>query len=652
MQFRADIQGLRAIAILSVIGAHAGVPGMAGGFVGVDVFFVISGYLITGLLLAELRGTQTIAWGAFILRRLRRLLPALVVMLGCSLAAAAVLLLPGEVIQMTASSTFAATWSSNLYFANATADYFAALAGRDLFIHTWSLGVEEQFYLAWPLLLLIAARLRASLPSTFMVVVVAGFAACCWLTWQAPLHAFYQMPARMWEFAVGASLVVARREASSWIQAILSRRMTTSTGLLLIGTGVVWLHEGIPYPGVAVLLPVAGTALVIGGHTVSGPTNRLLSHRLMIWLGDRSYSWYLWHWPCLMLWRTIEPGAPAWQTALVVAASLALADLSYRWVELPFWKGRLHQLAPRTIVACASLAVVAIVTASALTLDYSSQRTSTAQNAYLEALGDLPAIYPRGCDGYIDRAYPDPCFDGNQSADRTVILFGDSIAAQWYSMLLSVFDQNIWRIIVFTKSSCAMVDEDYYFAKIGRQYDVCTQWRNAVIEDLHNYQPDIVIVGGDTRYGFTAEQWRGGTQRVVSRIAEVADSVLLMAALPSLDFFGPTCLARHAPRNDSLVAARQAAASCHTRVEGAEDRLVAGYQRDAITGLDNVHLVDLSDMICPDRVCSALSDDGIVVFRDDIHLTDTYVRHNAARVGQRLLALPLHAFNRQASAQR
>lgn len=264
--FRPALQGLRAIAIMLVVLAHAGVTLFGGGFVGVDVFFVLSGYLISGLLLRELGQSGGIAFARFYARRLRRLLPALIVMLGLTAAAAHWLLSGVEARAQLASAPFAATWISNLYFAFTTIDYFDELATRDLFLHTWSLGVEEQFYLVWPILLLAlfvigcwkrsASRYPMGFVSLTLVFLVSLALSLYW-SMNAPHAALYLMPSRIWQFALGAMVYLAfqnvpLRETGSTPD--LRRTATAAwlalmTGLLLILGSAVLLRPNQTYPG-------------------------------------------------------------------------------------------------------------------------------------------------------------------------------------------------------------------------------------------------------------------------------------------------------------------------------------------------------------------------------------------------------------------
>ena len=305
LSFRPDIQGLRAVAVTLVILAHAGVPGFAGGFVGVDVFFVLSGYLITGLLLEERVATGTIRYGQFLARRLRRLLPAMLAMLLVVLIVSAIVLTPFEMRQQSRSFPYAAAWISNFFFSFAERDYFLALQDHDLFLHTWSLGVEEQFYLVWPWLILLFAGLKTraadrqsqgrAILAAFAIVFVASLALSIYLSANLPLLAFYMMPSRFWQFALGSGVYACMHMAFDWRAEMFRTSKTKAwvaglTGMTLVICSAILLSPDITYPGWYALAPSFGAALLIAAGRLSdrAAAGPILNSRLFVWIGDRS----------------------------------------------------------------------------------------------------------------------------------------------------------------------------------------------------------------------------------------------------------------------------------------------------------------------------------------------------------------------------
>lgn len=325
------------------------------------------------------------------------------------------------------------------------------------------------------------------------------------------------------------------------------------------------------------------------------------------------------------------------ETLSLVALSLLLANLSYRWVEQPFWKGRCSQAAPTRIILLSILAMLAVIAGVRnyfnLTLpahDNNPQPVSLAD----AARSDVPIIYARRCDAWYANANVEPCLFGDSNATKTVVLLGDSIGAQWFSLLPEIFPGPEWRIVVLTKSACAMVDEDYFYSRIGQIYTVCTQWRNAVLDYLASFQPDIVFLGSAATYDFSETQWTAGSSRVLARLTEVTKQVIIVPGTPKLSFDGPSCLARHTSTAHELVATD--VSICREALITTQAADVAHYLQQAVQHFPNVNLLNLNDLVCPGEYCAAQDSNGLIVFRDSQHLTDSFVRAQAPKVIDRL----------------
>lgn len=335
-QYRADIDGLRAVAVLGVVFFHAGL-GFPGGFAGVDVFFVISGFLITGLILKDLEH-GSFSMVDFWERRVRRIFPALFVMVLACLVAGWFLLLPYGYLVLGQSAVALSLFASNIQFWRTT-DYFSPLAEENPLLHTWSLSVEEQFYLVIPLLLagLYVRRRQALLCPVLLVLIIASFAvSVAWLQTE-PAGAFYLLPSRAWELGVGAVLAfVPASKSRKW------RNVAAWGGLAFICYTFFFHTPGAPFPGVAALPPVIGTALVIwsGAQSCGGQllwAQRFLGCKPLVWCGLMSYSLYLWHWPFFAFHRYIFDHLPPAPVSMAyIAAAFALSALSLRYVERPF----------------------------------------------------------------------------------------------------------------------------------------------------------------------------------------------------------------------------------------------------------------------------------------------------------------------------
>ena len=636
--FRPDIQGLRAIAVVLVILDHAGIPWVAGGFVGVDVFFVLSGFLITGLLLQEYEATGSLSLGAFYLRRLRRLLPALVVVVGATAIMVGWLFSEADSRLILASLPFAVTWTSNLFFVLREQDYFNELAGKDVFLHTWSLGVEEQFYLLWPVLLfgfIAAARILTLRWSLLLLVVFSFLISVVWSYWH-PISAFYMMPARIWQFGLGGSVyfyAVAWRDGDV---AAYGSKILLASGLTLIFGSALLLDEQTLYPGYWALFPSLGTALVIlAGSLKQIDTTGLtgLAHPLLVWLGDRSYSLYLWHWPIIVLLGVLGLEVVSNHRGLWLALllTLLLAMLSYRWIELPFWKKSLRSLASKTFLLGAG-AVVLLVLAVAFHVQRIPPDAVEPQVDLAASIrSDLPVIYQMPCDAWYQHAKVEPCVFGPTNAPNTAVLLADSIGAQWFSAWVQIFAPPRWRLVVLTKSACAIVDEDYFYPRIGKVYDVCRQWREAVLKQIGSFNPKVIVVGSAATYGFSPKQWVEGSRRVLERLSAIAERVVLVSGTPVLGFDGPSCIARQLQ-----IGSKLATNDCISESPTEKFDQVAYLLSTAASNFSNVQVFNPVDLVCPRGQCRAVSPVGMPVFRDSQHLTDTFVRSTVEHLKKQL----------------
>ena len=395
-QYRPDIDGLRAIAIISVIAYHAGFPGFSGGFVGVNIFFVISGFLITSLLFNEAAASGRVNLGAFYARRVRRLMPAGLVVVTVTLLLGAIVLPPASSEQLSLARTAIAFayFGSNFFFFRTTGGYFDAPSFSLPLLHTWSLAVEEQYYLIWPLIMLLVFHISGGQRTeAFMrrrslwvlgMMLVASLILSIGTTRDHQNFAFFLLPTRIWEFAIGGMVGL----AGSAFYARLRRwaEVLAVGGLALIVYSVVALDHGTPFPGWVAVIPVLGSVLLIAGMSADerGGVRRILAVRPMVFIGLLSYSWYLWHWPLLSLFRIYNLGVQdVAANAVIIVLALVLAWLTYVLIENPIRvrrPGPFRSVRPTLFVGL-GIALVTVSMGSGLKAWRDYQKTLEGQSA-------------------------------------------------------------------------------------------------------------------------------------------------------------------------------------------------------------------------------------------------------------------------------
>jgi peptidoglycan/LPS O-acetylase OafA/YrhL len=552
--FRSDVEGLRAVAVTLVVLYHAGVGGVGGGYVGVDVFFVLSGFVITLTLASEFASRGTFSIASFYARRAIRLLPAATAVILVTLVGAW-LWLPPIFMRGIAVDALASTfYGINYRLALVGVDYFATDAPSPL-QHYWSLAVEEQFYFVWPLLLLATALLgrrvmrqrhwTAWTALVLVLVIAASFASCVWLTGRSLPLAYFAAPTRAWELALGALVAV----GASALARVPSRAAAPATwmGLAAVVVSALWFDDATAFPGYAAALPVAGTALAIAGGcaTPRGGADVLLRAAPLQRIGRLSYSWYLWHWPVFVIAPAVLGVEPnLWQRLLLAAGSLGLAWLCYTFLENPIRTARNLRRAPwngirvgaSLSVGTAAVAVLAALlvpppvgggTAEDLAADVARHSEASAQRsaalaaaaierqlvqaiaagvtalavpsnltpALQDADRDWPFMYNDGCDpGYYLVEAASPCLYGDVASQTTVVLYGDSHAGHWFPALNVIATQRHWRLVVLTKGSCSAASTSIALPQLKRAYTECDEWRTRSVAKIRDMHPAMVVL--------------------------------------------------------------------------------------------------------------------------------------------------------------
>ncbi|MFL6676503.1 MAG: acyltransferase family protein [Massilia sp.] len=336
LPYRPDIDGLRALAVLAVVLFHVFPALLPGGFIGVDIFFVISGFLISGIVLRELQQDR-FSFAGFYARRVKRIFPALVVVMGACLAFGWVALFPDEYRQLGKHVVGGAGFAANLFYW-AQVGYFDTAAETKPLLHLWSLGIEEQFYIAWPAILLLAYKRRANLFRLTLWLAALSFLVNIGGIAHHASATFYSPASRAWELLLGASLACLQTGAGGPAVRLprLAPGWRAAAGAALLALGLVLINRGRHFPGGLALLPTVGALLVIGAGPQAWLNRVLLSNRLMVWLGLVSYPLYLWHWPLLSFAQIVESKTPAPAIrAAALALALLLAWLTWRLLERP-----------------------------------------------------------------------------------------------------------------------------------------------------------------------------------------------------------------------------------------------------------------------------------------------------------------------------
>lgn len=648
-QFRPDIEGLRGIAILLVVAYHAGIRGFAGGYVGVDVFFVLSGYLITGLLVQEVERSGTIDLAAFYARRARRLLPALAVLLLFTSVAAFALYAPFEqrLIARTALST--AAYASNLLFARDSTEYMATASHGNPLLHTWSLSVEEQFYLGWPILVMLAMRVAAGTPTgrsrrRLLVVMAATAVVSCalsiWLTRIRQPWAFFLSPTRAWEFALGGLGMLLPMTTLGGRWAATFRCVASWLGLGGVVAAAIVFDPSTVFPGAAALLPAAATVMVLmAGISVGQASDAaarfgagtLLKARPFQEMGRLSYSWYLWHWPLIAfagaVWTTGSHGAKL----VALVASLVLAEASFRLVEDPVRRHRALTARPgRSLLMAGALTIAGLGIAATWMYASASLAQTRSQARFTNAKSDVPLRDYSDCMAGYFNVKPKECVFGDRASPDTIVLFGDSHAASWFPAVERVADQKGWRLATFLKAACPPADVSFVVPALQREYSECATWRAAAINRIIELRPRAVILTSSFAYAVRLEAWREGLDRTFAAFDAAGVRVLHLRDTPRPRFDVPACLGRAAWRGGWIPSA-----PCIFDKLASLDEGIYRVERQDAGRYRGVTSVDLTEHICPGSKCEGEAG-PIVIYSDSNHLTASFAASLAPILGRRL----------------
>jgi peptidoglycan/LPS O-acetylase OafA/YrhL len=657
--FRGDVEGLRAVAVGLVLLYHAGLPWLSGGFVGVDVFFVISGFLITGQLVGELHRTGRISLVRFYARRAKRLLPATAIVLvtTAALVVAFVSKIQWQAIggDIIASALYFVNWR----LANRSVDYLAEDIEPSPVQHFWSLAVEEQYYLVWPLLLLVvtlwARRRGRSLTGPLCIgLALVGLPSFLWAVYQTnhnPATAFFVTTTRIWELAIGAGVAIAVRQLSRMPPVVAM--VLGWAGLAAIAAAAALYSTQTPWPGYAAAVPTLGAAAVIATGVAAGHGGPVLvlGTGLFRWVGALSYSLYLWHWPLIVI-ATAYWGELSITRGFAVAAfSVIPAWLTYRLVENPMRYSQVISRSPRlslslganfTLLGVLAGLLVSLAFPSAMTSAMAGRGPAAGAAALAEgteaaevdvvewmtpdplrAPDDVPSLYAKGCQTPPAEVEPVACEFGNPNATTLVAVVGDSKVAQWMPAIELLADQNDWRGVLYIKSACAFSSS--VSSIDGAIYQTCAEWNAKVLAELTGPgKPDFVITshrrpgalppGSSPDVPETREAMAAGLRQTWTKLTAQDIKVIVLLDTPSPSGNVYECVAENV---DHLTEC------AYDRGRGVR-RSAATTQLDAAKDLDDVEVIDLTHDICPTDQCPPVIG-NVLIYRQGTHLTATYV---------------------------
>jgi peptidoglycan/LPS O-acetylase OafA/YrhL len=693
-RFRPDIEGLRAVAVVAVVLFHAGIPGVGGGYIGVDIFFVISGFLITGLLWREAHTTGTVRLRSFYGARARRLLPASAFVGVATMIASAFLLPPLQALAVLGDGITSALYVGNYWFIMRGVDYFGSHMPPSPFLHYWSLGVEEQFYLVWPTLILGTAWLirrtrrrsrteatSSRRPYLFILILVAtiSYTLSLGTTLSAPAVAFFSLPTRAWQLAVGGLIALT---VGHWQR--LPARVAAVAGWVGIGMvllGCVWFTPTTPFPGVAALLPTVGATLLIGAgctNPVQG-CGRILGLPPMRAIGRISYSWYLWHWPVLILAPALL-GHPLGLAARLTAALLSagLAWLTLRYVENPLrFRPTIRNSAGRSLGLGAAATAVAVsvglvlqfvmpnpvghgapaiplnITATAVpagsdlaVYDAAVQQTfaqvhaGVAASLALKAVpsnlqpplnkveAELKSYVADGCLRTLFQSGQPDCASGDTASTATVAVVGDSHAGMWTPAFRQLAAQRHWRLETLGKGACPIMDLNVSsgFRRLVEFFQHCEQWRAEIMARLRSEHPKLVVISvwrgygiDESLSGFHAydQVWLDSLTDLTQQLRDIGANVLVLGPIPDPHHSVPICVSAHLD-NASACALLQS--------EAVNDSGIAA--ETAATTAGGGQYADLTNLFCAGDRCPAIVGNSLV-YIDDSHLTFEYSRQLA-----------------------
>ncbi len=676
---RRDIEGLRALAIGLVLAFHAGIRFIPGGYVGVDVFFVISGFLITGLLVREAQRSGRVSLVRFYARRAKRLLPIASVVLVFAAIVTTTLLPRSDARIFGGDIVGAALYVVNWVLAGRSVDYLASDVGQSPVLHYWSLSVEEQFYLVWPLVIIVAllvvrrfgTRLRPTLAIGLMLVTVPSLAWSIVLTGRQDASAFFVTTTRLWELGVGALLAIAATRLGNlptWV-----RQLLAAVGAAAVGYAALAFSATTPWPGYHALVPVLGTAAIIAAGVGSDRAiiSRFLGLAPFVWIGGLSYSLYLWHWPLLIA-ATDGLGLTGARWGIVViVASVIPAWLGHVLIENPVrFSQRVSSRSTIALLVGATCSLFGVIAGLTVTSVSAAPRTDAATTSSIlgpfgaAALGtdptssvngvprdhyeamipapedsarDFAASAELGCSVGPNGADLVPCETGDLNGSVRVIIAGDSKLAQWYDAFTIIGQTNGWHVTMYSKSACPF--SAAVRVRDEQPWKTCVDWNAALLDAMIAAPPDLFITSQGSFTGLLPENFDTPVETERDALAglERRWSELVSAGIPVIALSDNPRAPNKFSSADCLPAHPDDATACSFPQDRAVATSAAPTQRIASEATPGTAFVDVQDYICPQPMCAPVIG-NVVVYRDGAHITNTYAVSLSYILADRLAA--------------
>jgi peptidoglycan/LPS O-acetylase OafA/YrhL len=551
-------------------------------------------------LIREIERTGTINFKEFYARRFKRLLPTSFFVLAVT-AVFSWLLIPATMRSSLGRDIIAAAlYVSNYLFAWWQADYQNLDATPSPVIHYWSLAVEEQFYLLWPLLILlffmVATKLKKKIALTALVAAVTAlsFVFSIYQTETSPIWAFYSLPTRAWELGLGALLVL--------LPPIKTKKLVGLLGFIFVIASAFIFNETTAFPGLNAVLPVLGTVMLIATINSWPPfLNDVANSRLFQWLGEISYPLYLWHWPLLVLPSTYFARPLAvYERIIAIFATIVLADLTHRFIEEPFRK---KKILPTLVFKQSAVITLVSVLIGTIIIFTSSDRINVSGINGAVSLAQIkarPLVYEDGCHANYAETKSDACEYAKLDSQKTMVLYGDSHAAQWFPALAEIASRSGYKLVSLTKSACPSVDvvrSDQGAFKMSR----CKKWREDSIQRIMKMKPDVLVMSSfqyfaqPRQFQDRDKWWDDGQRKLLAQVKNASPNLIYLTDTPHPARDIPACLA-----NNSI-------SQCN-KTERSKDLSISGFE-----------VIDPNSWLCS-RTCPAVKD-GVVAYRDASHIS-------------------------------